>query len=80
MRTNVEINDNISYLRPFISRREIRVKAGTAQCIFSNYKSVLNLSRISMPNGIGQIGKVFRNEICPKNFLFRSRGFEQMEI
>lgn len=69
MRTNIGANDNISYLRP-----------ETAQGIFCNYKLVLNSSRMSIPFGIGQIGKAFRNEICPRNFTFRSREFEQMEI
>src|SRR6056297_1559240 len=58
-----------SYLRP-----------ETAQLIFSNFKQVLETSRVKLPFGIAQIGKSFRNEIAPRNFLFRSREFEQMEI
>ena len=52
----------------------------TAQGIFINYKNVLGTSRQKIPFGIAQIGKAFRNEITPRNFIFRSREFEQMEI
>jgi glycyl-tRNA synthetase (class II) len=61
--------DNLCYLRP-----------ETAQGIFVNYRNVLDSSRIKLPFGIAQIGKAFRNEINPRNFTFRSREFEQMEI
>jgi len=52
----------------------------TAQGIFVNFKNVLDSTRVSVPFGIAQIGKSFRNEITPRNFTFRSREFEQMEI
>lgn len=52
----------------------------TAQSIFCQYKNVLDSSRVKLPFGIAQIGKAFRNEINPRNFTFRSREFEQMEI
>lgn len=52
----------------------------TAQGIFVNFKNVVDSSRVKVPFGIGQIGKSFRNEITPRNFTFRSREFEQMEI
>ncbi|MDA1161600.1 MAG: glycine--tRNA ligase [Planctomycetota bacterium] len=52
----------------------------TAQGIFVNFKNVLDSARVKIPFGIGQIGKSFRNEITPRNFTFRSREFEQMEI
>ena len=52
----------------------------TAQGIFANYKNVVDTGRVKIPFGIAQIGKAFRNEITPKNFIFRSREFEQMEI
>ncbi len=52
----------------------------TAQGIFANYKNVVDTGRIKVPFGIAQVGKAFRNEITPRNFLFRSREFEQMEI
>ena len=52
----------------------------TAQGIFVNFKNVLDSTRVGVPFGIAQIGKSFRNEITPRNFTFRSREFEQMEI
>ena len=52
----------------------------TAQGIFVNFKNVIDSTRVKMPFGIAQIGKSFRNEITPRNFTFRSREFEQMEI
>ena len=59
----------IAYLRP-----------ETAQSIFCQYKNVLDSNRVKLPFGIAQCGKSFRNEINPRNFTFRSREFEQMEI
>jgi len=52
----------------------------TAQGIFANFANVVNSTRIKVPFGIAQIGKSFRNEINPRNFTFRSREFEQMEL
>lgn len=52
----------------------------TAQSIFINFKNVISTNRVKMPFGIAQIGKAFRNEITPKQFLFRMREFEQMEM
>ena len=60
---------SLSYLRP-----------ETAQGIFANFKNVVDTGRVKVPFGIAQIGKAFRNEITPRNFIFRSREFEQMEI
>ncbi len=65
----VASDDNIAYLR-----------GETAQGIFINYKNVLDSSRVKVPFGIAQIGKAFRNEVNPRNFIFRSREFEQMEM
>ncbi len=65
----MEDSSAVAYLRP-----------ETAQGIFCNYKNVLDTSRMKMPFGIAQIGKSFRNEINPRNYTFRSREFEQMEI
>ncbi|MFN6964967.1 MAG: glycine--tRNA ligase [Pyrinomonadaceae bacterium] len=59
----------LAYLRP-----------ETAQGIFINFKNVLDTSRRKLPFGIAQIGKAFRNEVTPGNFIFRTREFEQMEI
>jgi glycyl-tRNA synthetase len=52
----------------------------TAQGIFTNFKNVVSSTRVRVPFGIAQIGKAFRNEITPRNFIFRSREFEQMEL
>ncbi len=52
----------------------------TCQGIFANFKNILDTSRVKVPFGIAQIGKAFRNEINPRNFTFRSREFEQMEM
>jgi glycyl-tRNA synthetase len=65
----VEDTSGLAYLRP-----------ETAQGIFINYRNVLTTSRKKIPFGIGQIGKSFRNEITPGNFIFRTREFEQMEM
>ncbi len=59
----------LAYLRP-----------ETAQGIFVNFKNVLDTSRRKLPFGIAQIGKAFRNEVTPGNFIFRTREFEQMEV
>ncbi len=65
----VEENTTMVYLRP-----------ETAQGIFVNFKNVCDSTRVKIPFGVAQIGKSFRNEITPKQFIFRSREFEQMEI
>lgn len=52
----------------------------TAQSIFVNFKNILDTQRLKLPFGIAQIGKAFRNEITPGNFIFRTREFEQMEM
>lgn len=62
-------DENKAYLRP-----------ETAQGIFLNFKNVIDSSRVRVPFGIAQIGKAFRNEVNPRNFIFRSREFEQMEM
>lgn len=62
-------DENKAYLRP-----------ETAQGIFLNFKNVVDSSRVRVPFGIAQIGKAFRNEVTPRNFIFRSREFEQMEM
>jgi glycyl-tRNA synthetase len=65
----LESEENVAYLRP-----------ETAQAIFAQFKNVLETSRQKVPFGIAQIGKAFRNEVTPRNFTFRSREFEQMEL
>src|SRR5262249_54833400 len=56
------------------------VRPETAQGIFANFKNVVDTTRVKIPFGIAQMGKAFRNEINPRNYTFRSREFEQMEI
>src|SRR6056300_125175 len=65
----VEDNESFAYLRP-----------ETAQHIFTNFKNVVDSTSKQLPFGIAQIGKAFRNEITPRNFVFRVREFEQMEL
>ncbi len=65
----VENDASVAYLRP-----------ETAQGMFVNFSNVLSSTRRTLPFGIAQIGKAFRNEITPKNYIFRTREFEQMEI
>lgn len=62
------------------SKNEIYLRPETAQGIFVNFKNVQRSTRKKIPFGIGQIGKSFRNEITPGNFVFRTREFEQMEL
>jgi len=65
----IEDENSMAYLR-----------AETCQGIYMNFKNALNSSRLKVPFGIAQIGKAFRNEITPGNFIFRTREFEQMEM
>jgi len=67
--SNDEVALNTSYLRP-----------ETAQGIFTNYKNIVDSFYPDLPFGLAQMGKAFRNEISPRDFIFRSREFEQMEI
>jgi len=61
-------------------QNKIYLRPETAQGIFVNFRNVMRSSRKKIPFGIGQIGKAFRNEITPGNFIFRTREFEQMEL
>ena len=65
----VEKDENVAYLRP-----------ETAQLIFTNFKLITETARVQLPFGIAQMGRAFRNEISPRDFLFRCREFEQMEL
>ena len=70
-----------TYLGPVASEEGLHyLRPETAQGIFVNFSNVLTTSRKKPPFGIGQIGKSFRNEITPGNFIFRTREFEQMEM
>jgi len=65
----IQNEENKAYLRP-----------ETAQGIFLNFKNVVDTTRVKVPFGVAQVGKSFRNEVTPRNFIFRSREFEQMEM
>lgn len=67
--SKTDLEHNVAYLRP-----------ETAQAIFLDYKNIVDTMRVKIPFGIAQIGKAFRNEITPGNFIFRVIEFEQMEI
>ena len=62
------------------AKSEVYLRPETAQGMFVNFKNVLRTTRRRMPMGIGQMGRSFRNEITPGNFIFRTREFEQMEL
>lgn len=66
---SIQDETSLSYLRP-----------ETAQGMFVNFKNILDSQHPKLPFGMGQVGKAFRNEIAPRDFLFRTREFEQMEI
>jgi glycyl-tRNA synthetase len=59
---------------------KVYLRPETAQGIFLEYKNVLDTSRVKPPFGVAQVGKAFRNEVTPRNFIFRTREFEQMEM
>jgi glycyl-tRNA synthetase len=65
----IQNEETKAYLRP-----------ETAQGIFLNFKNVVDTTRVKVPFGVAQVGKSFRNEVTPRNFIFRSREFEQMEM
>ena len=65
----IQSEESKAYLRP-----------ETAQGIFLNFKNIIDTTRVKVPFGVAQIGKSFRNEVTPRNFIFRSREFEQMEM
>src|SRR5690606_2698672 len=72
LRTKLGVSEDTAvetYLRP-----------ETCQSIFVDFREIYSTSRMKIPFGIAQIGKSFRNEVNPRNFIFRSREFEQMEI
>ncbi|MBI5723349.1 MAG: glycine--tRNA ligase [Planctomycetes bacterium] len=75
---NLMLETSLGALQDSSSKAYLRPE--TAQGIFCNFKNVLDTQRIKLPFGIAQVGKSFRNEINPRNYTFRSREFEQMEI
>ena len=75
---NLMFETHVGAVRDASSKAYLRPE--TAQGIFVNFHNVLDTMRVKIPFGIGQVGKAFRNEINPRNYTFRSREFEQMEI
>ncbi|HQR43562.1 MAG TPA: glycine--tRNA ligase [Gemmatales bacterium] len=75
---NLMFETNVGAVRDDASAAYLRPE--TAQGIFTNFKNVVDSCRVKPPFGIAQVGKSFRNEVTPRNFIFRSREFEQMEI
>jgi glycyl-tRNA synthetase len=75
---NMMLETNVGALRDASSVAYLRPE--TAQGMFVDFKAILDTGRVKIPFGIAQIGKSFRNEITPRNFIFRSREFEQMEM
>jgi glycyl-tRNA synthetase len=71
---------NLQDLLAQLKECQAYLRPETAQGIFANFKNVMDSTRVKIPFGIAQIGKAFRNEINPRNYTFRSREFEQMEI
>ena len=70
-----------TYVGPTATEKDVAyLRPETAQAIFVQFRNVVDSSRVKVPFGICQIGKAFRNEVTPKNFTFRSREFEQMEL
>ncbi len=75
---NLMLETSLGVVEDSMSKTYLRPE--TAQGIFINFKNILQTTNVKVPFGIGQIGKSFRNEITPGNFIFRTREFEQMEI
>jgi glycyl-tRNA synthetase len=75
---NMMFETNVGAMRDASSVAYLRPE--TAQGMFVDFKNVVDTGRVKLPFGIAQIGKSFRNEITPRNFIFRSREFEQMEM
>ncbi len=75
---NMMLETNVGALRDESSVAYLRPE--TAQGMFVDFKAIVDTGRVKVPFGIAQIGKSFRNEITPRNFIFRSREFEQMEM
>jgi len=71
----------ITYVGALVSEEaKAYLRPETAQGIFLNFKNIVDTTRVKVPFGVAQIGKSFRNEVTPRNFIFRSREFEQMEM
>jgi len=79
-RFNLLVKANLGNFTEDWTKEPVYLRGETCQGIYINYKNVMNSSRVKIPFGIAQIGKAFRNEITPRQFIFRTREFEQMEM
>lgn len=77
---NLLVKSNLGNFTGDMDRDPVYLRGETCQGIYVNYKNVLASSRVKIPFGIAQIGKAFRNEITARQFIFRTREFEQMEM
>ena len=77
---NLLVKSNLGNFTEDWNREPVYLRGETCQGIYTNYKNVLDSSRVKIPFGIAQIGKAFRNEITARQFIFRTREFEQMEM
>jgi glycyl-tRNA synthetase len=77
---NLLVQSNLGNFTGDWTKEPIYLRGETCQGIYTNYKNVLNSTRVKIPFGIAQIGKAFRNEITARQFIFRTREFEQMEM
>jgi glycyl-tRNA synthetase len=77
---NLLVQSNLGNMTEDWTRDPVYLRGETCQGIYVNFKNVLNSSRVKIPFGIAQIGKAFRNEITARQFIFRTREFEQMEM
>jgi glycyl-tRNA synthetase len=77
---NLLVQSNLGNFTSDLTKDPVYLRGETCQGIYVNYKNVLDSSRVKIPFGIAQIGKAFRNEITARQFIFRTREFEQMEM
>ncbi len=77
---NLLVQSNLGNFTGALDKEPVYLRGETCQGIYINYKNVLDSSRVKIPFGIAQIGKAFRNEITARQFIFRTREFEQMEM
>jgi len=77
---NLLVKSNLGNFTEDWNREPVYLRGETCQGIYTNYKNVVDSTRVKIPFGIAQIGKAFRNEITARQFIFRTREFEQMEM
>jgi glycyl-tRNA synthetase len=77
---NLLVQTNLGNFSEDWTKEPAYLRGETCQGIYINYKNVLDTTRVKVPFGIAQIGKAFRNEIAPRQYIFRKREFEQMEL